>query len=70
LTSSNYDDKEEKITGGRNGYGAKLCNIFSTMFTVETADRASKKAYKQVGYDDRSFMKYFHFIDSNINHFV
>jgi DNA topoisomerase-2 len=20
LTSSNYDDKEEKITGGRNGY--------------------------------------------------
>ncbi|KAJ2475474.1 DNA topoisomerase 2, partial [Coemansia sp. RSA 2052] len=24
LTSSNYNDKEEKITGGRNGYGAKL----------------------------------------------
>merc|ERR1711974_345404 len=29
LTSSNYDDTEKKVTGGRNGYGAKLCNIFS-----------------------------------------
>ena len=30
LTSSNYDDDEKKTTGGRNGYGAKLTNIFST----------------------------------------
>ena len=30
LTSSNYNDKEKKVTGGRNGYGAKLANIFST----------------------------------------
>jgi hypothetical protein len=30
LTSSNYDDNEKKVTGGRNGYGAKLANIFST----------------------------------------
>ena len=29
LTSSNYDDNQKKVTGGRNGYGAKLCNIFS-----------------------------------------
>ena len=28
LTSSNFDDDEKKVTGGRNGYGAKLCNIF------------------------------------------
>ncbi|CCJ28239.1 unnamed protein product [Pneumocystis jirovecii] len=48
LTSSNYDDEEKKVTGGRNGYGAKLCNIFSTEFIVETADRATKKTYKQV----------------------
>lgn len=27
LTSSNYDDNEKKVTGGRNGYGAKVCNI-------------------------------------------
>lgn len=30
LTSSNYNDNEKKVTGGRNGYGAKLANIFST----------------------------------------
>ena len=27
LSSSNYDDDEKKLTGGRNGYGAKLTNI-------------------------------------------
>ena len=32
LTSSNYDDSEKKIIGGRNGYGAKLANIFSSKF--------------------------------------
>ncbi|KAB1265797.1 DNA topoisomerase 2-alpha [Camelus dromedarius] len=47
LTSSNYDDEEKKVTGGRNGYGAKLCNIFSTKFTVETASREYKKMFKQ-----------------------
>lgn len=48
LTSSNYDDEEEKVTGGRNGYGAKLCNIFSHRFTVETAAKEYKKCLKQV----------------------
>ncbi len=47
LTSSNYDDDEKKVVGGRNGFGAKLCNIFSTEFTVETADKNSKKIYTQ-----------------------
>lgn len=47
LTSSNYNDEEEKVTGGRNGYGAKLCNIFSTKFTVETADGEYGKCFKQ-----------------------
>ena len=47
LTGSNYDDEEQKVTGGRNGYGAKLCNIFSTKFTVETASAKHKKKYKQ-----------------------
>ena len=47
LTSSNYDDDEKKVTGGRNGYGAKLCNIFSTQFIVETADSESGKLFKQ-----------------------
>ena len=38
LQGSNFDDKEEKTTGGRNGYGAKLANIFSTEFIVECLD--------------------------------
>lgn len=38
LTGSNFDDNEEKTTGGRNGYGAKLANIFSTEFIVECLD--------------------------------
>lgn len=48
LTSSNYDDKEKKVVGGRNGYGAKLCNIFSKEFVVETADRNTGLKFKQV----------------------
>jgi DNA topoisomerase-2 len=47
LTSSNYDDQKKKVTGGRNGFGAKLANIFSTEFIVETADSKSKLMYKQ-----------------------
>lgn len=38
LTGSNFDDNEKKTTGGRNGYGAKLANIFSTKFIVECLD--------------------------------
>ena len=38
LTSSNFNDEEEKVTGGRNGFGAKLCNVFSKKFTVETGN--------------------------------
>ncbi|XP_057870528.2 DNA topoisomerase 2 [Cryptomeria japonica] len=48
LTSSNYDDNVKKTTGGRNGYGAKLTNIFSTEFIIETADGRRQKKYKQV----------------------
>ena len=34
--------------GGRNGYGAKLCNIFSEYFTLETSSKEFKKKFKQV----------------------
>ncbi|GMH34212.1 hypothetical protein BSKO_02046 [Bryopsis sp. KO-2023] len=47
LTSDNYDDTEEKVTGGRNGYGAKLTNIYSNKFTIETCDLKNNKKYKQ-----------------------
>ena len=48
LTSSNYDDDEEKVTGGRNGFGAKLTNIYSKKFVVETGDSEKKLKFKQV----------------------
>jgi DNA topoisomerase-2 len=48
LTSSNYDDSQKKTTGGRNGYGAKLTNIFSTEFVIESADGKRGRKYKQV----------------------
>ncbi|KAG0724301.1 DNA topoisomerase 2 [Chionoecetes opilio] len=54
LTSSNYNDAEQKVTGGRNGYGAKLCNIFSTKFTVETASEDYGLSYKQTWAENMS----------------
>jgi DNA topoisomerase-2 len=48
LSSSNYDDDERKVTGGRNGYGAKLTNIYSTEFTIETGDKSTSQIYKQI----------------------
>ena len=56
LTSSNYDDDQQKVTGGRNGYGAKLCNIFSTHFSLETVDSRQKKKYKQAWTENMSKM--------------
>ncbi|KAJ7674423.1 DNA topoisomerase II [Mycena rosella] len=47
LAGSNFDDDEKKLTGGRNGYGAKLANIYSHEFTVETADKKTAQKYKQ-----------------------
>ena len=52
LTSRNYDDNEKRTTGGKNGLGAKLCNIFSTEFTVETIDSYRKKKYVQTYYNN------------------
>ncbi len=45
LTSSNYDDEEEKVVGGKNGYGAKLANVYSREFIVRTCD--TKILYEQ-----------------------
>lgn len=47
LTSSNYREDERRTTGGKNGYGATLVNIFSTAFTVETVDATRKLKYVQ-----------------------
>ena len=47
LTSTNYDKNEEKTWGGKNGFGAKLTNIFSTEFTIETVDHYTKRIFSQ-----------------------
>jgi DNA topoisomerase-2 len=46
LTGSNFDDTIKKVTGGRNGYGAKLANIFSTKFKLETVDTSEGRNLK------------------------
>ena len=38
LTGENYDDKKQRLGGGRNGWGAKLTNIFSSEFHVRCVD--------------------------------
>src|SRR5210317_135579 len=47
LTSTNYDDTQKRIVGGRNGYGAKLANIYSTDFSVIIKDHETKQTYTQ-----------------------
>ncbi|CAK7565748.1 MAG: DNA topoisomerase 2 [Sporothrix epigloea] len=56
LTGSNYDDNEKKTVGGRNGYGAKLCNVFSTEFSIECQDSANGKRYQQSWHKNMSIM--------------
>ena len=47
LTSTNYDDTQKRIVGGRNGYGAKLANIYSTEFSIAIKDHETKQSYTQ-----------------------
>ncbi len=48
LTSSNYNDDEERKTSGRNGLGGKACNIFSSTFSIELFNKEEGKIYNQV----------------------
>ncbi|KAK8118951.1 DNA topoisomerase II [Apiospora kogelbergensis] len=56
LAGSNFDDDEKKTVGGRNGYGAKLCNVFSTEFTLECQDSKNAKRYKQTWHNNMGKM--------------
>ena len=42
LTSTNFDDAQKRTTGGLNGLGAKLVNVFSTEFIIETCHSGKK----------------------------
>ena len=47
LTGSNFDKSIDKTWGGKNGYGAKLANIFSIIFNVDTVDALRKLHFSQ-----------------------
>ena len=47
LTSTNYDDTQKRVVGGRNGYGAKLTNVYSTNFSIKIKDGENKCIYTQ-----------------------
>lgn len=48
LTSSNYDDDEERYNiSGRNGLGVKLCNVFSSSFCVKGYDPENGLTFSQ-----------------------
>lgn len=46
-TSTNFNKDEKKIVGGKNGYGFKLCLIWSTYGRVETVDHVRGLKYIQ-----------------------
>ncbi len=47
-SGSNFNEEEvDKVTGGRHGVGAKLTNILSTSFTVDTSHAESGKRFEQ-----------------------
>ncbi len=46
-TSTNYNKDEEKIVGGKNGFGFKLVLIWSTYGKVETVDHVRGLKYEQ-----------------------
>ena len=47
LTSGNYQ-KKERTGSGKNGYGAKLTNIFSKWFKISIGNPYDKKEYEQI----------------------
>lgn len=55
LSSSNYDDTKKRTTGGLNGLGAKLTNIYSNEFIIETVN--SGKKYIQVFKNNMSIIE-------------
>ena len=46
-TSTNYDKKQKKIVGGKNGFGFKLVLIYAKWGEIETVDHIRKLKYTQ-----------------------
>ncbi len=47
LTSDNFTEGEDRTGAGRNGYGAKITNVYSKYFKVEIGDPQEKLSYSQ-----------------------
>lgn len=47
-TSTNYQKDSNRRLAGKNGYGVKLTNIFSTVFRVRIQDAANRRYYEQI----------------------
>lgn len=47
MTSSNYNDKEQRYTSGKNGIGVSCTNLFSKEFEIECVDTKTQKKYIQ-----------------------
>jgi DNA topoisomerase-2 len=54
FTGSNYDDSEQRTKVGRNGIGAKGCNLFSTEFEVQAHNAEQGLQYTQTWVDNKS----------------
>lgn len=51
-TSNNYDEKVKRMGAGKNGFGAKLCAIFSILFRIVVEDPDSKLRLTCSWYDN------------------
>jgi DNA topoisomerase-2 len=47
MSGSNFNDDEDRVTGGCFGLGSKLTNVFSSQFKVETYDMNVGTKYEQ-----------------------
>ncbi len=56
-TSTNYDKKQKKITGGKNGFGFKLVLIWSKYGSVETVDHNRGLKYFQTFEDNLNIIQ-------------
>jgi len=54
-TSSHYEEKN-KITGGKYGWGSKICNVYSILFNVKVIDGNLNLSYDQT-FTDNMFKK-------------
>jgi DNA topoisomerase-2 len=57
-SSSNYDEKVLRLGAGVHGIGIKLCNIFSTRFTVQVGDPKNRRLYQGIWENNMSVKSY------------